>query len=364
MTPRAVVIVGAGLAGARAAETLRAEGYDGRVLLVGEEPVAPYERPALSKKFLAGTRDEESLLLRKPGFWESRGIELMLGRRVETIDPTGRIARTSRGEELAFDALVVATGARPRRLPFDVPAGVRELRTLADAKALREELSPGTRLAVVGGGFVGAEVASTARSLGVEVTIVEAAPAPVARILGNAVGHMLAARWRDHGIDVRLRTGVSSLRADAMGRVDSVVLTDGSELRADVVLVGVGVEPVRELLLERPALHVHPAGDVVGPGHWTAAAHDGAAAARRILGLPVAAPPPHYVWSDQFGLRLQIVGSPNPDDRLQADGDDDSFAVRYLGPDGRTRAALLANRPAEAAEIRRLLADEALACAA
>jgi 3-phenylpropionate/trans-cinnamate dioxygenase ferredoxin reductase component len=364
MTRRAVVIVGAGLAGARAAETLRAEGFEGRVLLLGEEPVAPYERPALSKEFLAGTRDEESLLLRKPGFWDDRRIELRLGRRVVSVDETACVARTSRGEELPFDHLVVATGARPRRLPLESPAGVHELRTLADARALREDLVPGARLVVVGGGFIGAEVASTARSLGVEVTIVEAAPAPVARVLGNSVGRMLAERWRAHGVDVRLATGLVSFRSDASGRISSVLLTDGAELRADAVLVGVGVEPVRELLPRRPATRVHPAGDVVGPGHWTAAALDGAAAARRILGLPAAAPAPHYVWSDQFGQRLQVVGSPDPDDAFEFDGDADSYSVRYLDGVGRTRAALLANRPLEAAELRRRLAGEALACAA
>lgn len=364
MNPASVVIVGAGLAGARTAEILRAEGFDGRLLLVGEEPVAPYERPALSKEFLAGARDEESLLLRKPSFWDERGIELRLARRVVSIDPDARTARTSRGEELPFDQLVVATGARPRRLPLERPNGVHELRTLADARALREELVPGARLVVVGGGFVGAEVASTARSLGVEVTIVEAARAPVARVLGNAVGRILAERWRKHGVEVRLQTGLVSFRADAFGRISSVLLTDGTELRADAVLVGVGVEPARELLPARPAHHIHQAGDVIGPGHWTAAALDGAAAARRILGLPPTAAAPHYVWSDQFGQRLQVVGSPSPDDPFEIDGDSDSYSVRYLDASGRTRAALLVNRPHEAGALRRRLGEEALACAA
>jgi NADPH-dependent 2,4-dienoyl-CoA reductase/sulfur reductase-like enzyme len=364
MNPLTVVIAGAGLAGARAAETLRSEGFDGRVVLVGAEATAPYERPALSKEFLAGTRDEASLLLRPPGSWDERGIELLLERRVVHVDPDGRVARTSRDEELHFDQLVVATGARPRRLPLQTPAGVHELRTLEDARALREELVPGTRLVVIGGGFVGAEVASTARGLGVEATIVEAAPAPVARVLGNAVGRLLAERWRAHGVDVRLHTGIASFRADASGRIASVLLTDGSELRADAVLVGVGIEPARELFPERPAVHIHAAGDVVGPGHWTAAALDAAAVARRILGLPVAPPPPHYVWSDQFGQRLQVVGTPRPDDEFAFDGGDDAFTVRYLDGEGRTRAALLANRPAEAAELRRQLAEEPLAWAA
>jgi NADPH-dependent 2,4-dienoyl-CoA reductase/sulfur reductase-like enzyme len=364
MTPRTVVIVGAGLAGARAAETLRAEGFDGRVLLVGDEPAAPYERPALSKEFLAGTRDEESLLLRPPSFWDDRAIELRLGQHVVAADPTARSVRTRRGVELAFDALVLATGARPRRLPLELPAGVHELRTLADARALRKELVPGAHLLVIGGGFVGAEVASTASSLGVHVTIVEAAPAPVARVLGREIGLLLAERWRMHGVDVRLGVGVAHIRADAGGRVDSVLLTDGSLLRADAVLVGVGVEPARELLPERPARHVYAAGDVVGPGHWTAASLDGVAVARRILGLPVAGPQPQYVWSDQFGLRLQVVGTPGPNDAFELDGGGDSFAVRYLDGDGRVRAGLLANRPAEAAALRRTLLEDALALAA
>jgi 3-phenylpropionate/trans-cinnamate dioxygenase ferredoxin reductase subunit len=364
MTPRTVVIVGAGLAGARTAETLRAEGFDGRVLLVGDEPIGPYERPALSKEFLAGTRDEASLQLRKPSFWDEHGIELVLGTHVEEVDAAARTVRTSRGMTLPFDELVLATGARARRLPLELPAGVHELRTLADAIALREELVPGSRLVVIGGGFIGAEAASTALALGVQVTIVEAAPAPVARVLGDEVGLMLADRWRTKGIDVRLRTGVAHVRADASGRVDAVVLTDGNTLRADAALVGVGVEPRRELVPERTAVGVQTAGDVVGPGHWTAAALDGTAAARHILGLPEPPPQPHYVWSDQFGLRLQVVGTPHPDDTFEVDGGVDSFAVRYLDELGRMRAGLFANRPAEVAAARRALQETPIPLAA
>ena len=374
MNARSVVIVGAGLAGARAAETLRAEGFAGRVVLVGDETVAPYERPALSKEFLAGTKDEEALLLRKPGFWDSREIELVLGTRIVAVDHVARVARTDRGRDLRFDALVLATGARPRRLQLETPAGVHELRTLADARRLREELVPGSHLVVIGGGFVGAEVASTALTLGLQVTIVEAAPAPVARVLGDEVGLLLAERWRAAGVDVRLPTGVVHMRADAAGRVDSLLLSDGAHLRADVVVVGVGVEPARELLPERDAVHVQTAGDVVGPGHWTSAALEGAAAARRILGLPVAPPAADYVWSDQFGLRLQVVGHPDPHDRIQLDGIElsrnegggsaDSFAVHYLDEDDRIHAAVFANRPADAGALRRALAEDAIALAA
>ena len=167
MNGRSVVIVGAGLAGARCAETLRAEGFDGDLVLVGEEPVAPYERPALSKEFLAGSKNADDLLLRPRSFWAEQRIELVLGQRVDSVDRTRGTVTTSSGLELGWDTLVLATGARPRQLPFASPAGVHVLRTLADAEALRDELLPGARLAIVGGGFVGAEVASTARSLGV-----------------------------------------------------------------------------------------------------------------------------------------------------------------------------------------------------
>jgi 3-phenylpropionate/trans-cinnamate dioxygenase ferredoxin reductase subunit len=361
---RTVVIVGAGLAGARAAETLRAEGFDGRVLLLGEEPVAPYERPALSKAYLAGSRSEEALLLRKPGFWDDRGIELRLGRRVVSIDPLRSLVRTTAGEELDFDDVVVATGARPRRPPFALPEGVHELRTLADARALRAALARGCRLVVVGGGLVGAEVASTALSLGACVTIVETAPAPLARVLGERVGRLLVARWRDHGVDVRLGVGVGGLDTDAAGRVTSVRLTDGTDIPADAVLVGIGVVPARELLPDGPVPGVLAAGDVVGPGHWTAAAHDGAAAARRILGLRVPPPQPPYVWSDQFGQRLQLVGSPPPGGGIELEGADDSYVVRFVDPQGAVAAALFADRPLEAADLRRRLAEGALACAA
>ena len=359
-----VLSAGPGLAGPRGAETLRAEGFAGRVTLVGDEPIGPYERPALSKEFLAGTRDEASLLLRRPGFWDDRGIELMLSTRVTSLDPARRTAQTSRGDELRFDRLLLTTGARPRRLPLETPAGVHELRTLSDATRLRSELAPGTRLVVIGGGFVGAEVASTARALGCEVTIIEAAPAPLERALGAEAGLLLANRWREHGINVRLHVGAAHLRSDASGRVTSLLLTDGTELRADVVLVAVGVEPARDLLPERPAVHVNAAGDVVGPGHWTAAFADGAAAAHRIVGLPAAPPPPPYVWSDQFGLRLQIVGAPAPSYRFEVDGDSTSFTVHYIDETDATRAALFANRPREAAQLRRDLAAAELPCAA
>jgi NADPH-dependent 2,4-dienoyl-CoA reductase/sulfur reductase-like enzyme len=173
------------------------------------------------------------------------------------------------------------------------------------------------------------------------------------RALGVEVGQLLASRWRRAGVDVRLRTTVARIRGEGRSRL--VLLSDGSEIRADAVLVAVGVTPADELVPRLLRPNVFVAGDVVGAGHWTAAATDGAAAAKRVLGLPVPLPQPAYVWSDQFGLRLQVVGSPRPDLIGELDGGEDSFAVRYEDDQGRLLGALLANRPTEAAALRRSL---------
>jgi 3-phenylpropionate/trans-cinnamate dioxygenase ferredoxin reductase component len=353
--PRTVLVVGAGLAGARCAETLRAEGFEGRLVLVGEEPHEPYERPALSKEFLAGARDSGSLRLRPPSFWGGLDIELRLATRIVGIDTARRTAATGRGEELAWDALVLATGARPRRLPFAAPKGVHVLRTLADAAALREELMPGSRLVVIGGGFVGAEVASTALGLGVEVTMLEAGAAPFARTLGPELGRLLASRCHAHGVDLRTQSGASGFRAS--DRLEAVVLPDGTELPCDVALVAVGVEPTRELLPRAFGTDVHVCGDASGgPGHWTSAAADAVDTARAILGLgPLPAQPP-YFWSDQFGLRIQLVGDPRGMTHVELEGDEDAFVARYLAADGRLLAALASNRPAAVGPLRRELA--------
>ena len=194
-----VVIIGAGLAGSRCAEALRAGGAELPITLVGAEPVGPYERPALSKEFLAGTRAQDDLFLRPPGSWGERGIDLRLGSPVERVD-LQRQTVLIRGSELGWSHLVVATGARARQLPDVAFPNVHSLRTLADAKALRAAVRPESRLVVVGAGFVGAEVASTATGLGARVTIIEAETAPLARVAGAEVGHLLADRWRAEGV--------------------------------------------------------------------------------------------------------------------------------------------------------------------
>ena len=328
-----ILIAGAGLAGAHCAETLRSEGFAGRILLVGDEPHPPYERPALSKELLSGTREDVSL--RPWPFWAEQGIELRLGTRVESVDLHRRTAIVG-GEEVVWDSFVLATGAGLRRTPG--------LRTLADALALRGQLGPDVRLAIAGSGFVGTEVASAALDLGAEVAVVEAMETPFQTLLGREVGEALAARYRAHGVD--LRTGTTELPPH------------------DVVLYAIGVEPVRELVpwhgSDACGRTVHPGvfacGDVTGTGHWTAAAGQAAAVAHAILGEERPYREPPYVWSDQFGLRLQLVGEPRAGVRVELEGGADSFRARYLDGEGRLRAALLANRPREVAELRRELA--------
>jgi 3-phenylpropionate/trans-cinnamate dioxygenase ferredoxin reductase component len=376
---RTVLIVGAGLAGARCAETLRTEGFDGRVVLVGEEPVPPYERPPLSKGLLAGTKPADTLGLRPNGHWHEQDIELLLGTRVARFDARARAATTNDGRILLWDSLVLATGARARTLP-ELPAGVHVLRTLTDAIGLRRELRPGRRLAVVGAGFIGGEVATSASSLGVEVTVIEAGPVPLERVLGRDAGRLIAARYRDQGLDLRLGVGLAGFRRGPAGRVRSVVLADGSEIACDAAVLGIGAEPVAPLgapggaggiatdACGRTAFSgVYACGDVastfrpslgrrVRVEHWTSAAAQGQAVGRTILGREEPHDDPPFFWSDQLGLRLQYVGHGEGWTRVEIDGDAGSFSVRYLDAEERLVAALLANRPREAATVRRELA--------
>ena len=359
-----VLVVGAGVAGLRCAETLRSGDFDGDVTVVGDEPHPPYERPALSKEVLAGSRSTESTYLRRPAELAAAGIELLLGRRVLRLD-RGK-AVLAGGAELRWDALVLATGARARRLP--AIRGARVLRTLDDAVRLRDGLRPGRRLTVVGAGFVGCEVASTALSLGVDVALVDPALAPLRRALGGEVGRLVAARFRAAGTDVRL--GVEAVRRESR----RLVLSDGAPLPCDEVLVGVGAVPAGELL-GTGALPVDACGRTGVPGvyacgdvalwageraeHWTVAQAQGAAVGRAILGDLTPYLPVPYVWSDLLGLRLQLVGSAAGAASVELDGGRDAFRARYADAAGRPVAVLLANRPAEVAAARRELAAAA-----
>lgn len=390
---RTVVIVGSSLAGLRAAETLRTEGFGGRVVLVGDEPHLPYDRPPLSKKVLAGEWEADRIKLRKDDEYATLDFELRLGRRAKGLDLAEREVVLDGGERLAFDGLVIATGATPRRLP-DQPEldGLFTLRSLDDALALRTALDARPRrVVVVGAGFIGAEVAATARLRGLAVTLVEALPVPLARGLGDDLGAVLAEVHRDHGVDVRLGTGVDAVEGD--GRVERVRLSSGDVVEADVVLVGIGVVP-NTAWLERSGLElrdgvvcdatlaagpplVYAAGDVarwpnalfdeeMRVEHWTNAAEQGAAGARNLLaaaagrvGTPYAPVP--FFWSDQYEARIQFLGraSGGDDVRVVHGSLAERRFVALYGRDGRLRGAFGLNLPRKVMPYRNLLADGA-----
>jgi 3-phenylpropionate/trans-cinnamate dioxygenase ferredoxin reductase subunit len=358
------VIAGAGLAGSRVAEHLRALGHSGRIVLAGDEPDAPYERPALSKELLAGARDEVSL--RPPSHWATLGIELRLRAPVTDVDHVARTARVG-SERLSWDALVLATGARARALPG--AAGAHTLRTLADARELRAAVHEGSRVVVVGAGFIGAETASTLLPHAGSVAVVEPLPAPLVRVLGPDVGTLLARRYRAHGVDLHLGRGVVKVS-------NAVELDDGTSLPADVVVVGIGAIPTTpygEGAVEvdehgRTALPgVYACGDVASwwrPSlgrrlrveHWTSAAGQARAVAAAIVGDPEPYDEPPYFWSDQFGLRLQHVGHAEGWHAVVLEGDETSFTARYVDREGRLLAALAANRARAVPALRRELA--------
>jgi 3-phenylpropionate/trans-cinnamate dioxygenase ferredoxin reductase component len=339
-----VLVVGAGLAGARCAETLRAEGFDGRITIAGEEPVAPYERPALSKGLLAGAREADSLALRPAESWAERGIELLTGTRIVRV--LGRTAKTANGQVLPWDALVVATGANARSLAL----GRHRLRTLADAARLRRALGRGGRLTVVGSGLIGTEVAATAAALGAEVTLI--GEPPLRHLLGAEVSELLAERYRAHGVRLAPRgTEPAGVVLDAVG-----VRPATRWLKGVVPLRGDG-SVVADACGRTPVPGIYACGDATGSGHWTAAAGQAAAAARAILGLERPYEDVPYFWSDQLGLRLQHVGDGRSAVSVELDGDIDSLRACYLDRDGRLVAALLVNRPHEVGGLRHALAS-------
>jgi NADPH-dependent 2,4-dienoyl-CoA reductase/sulfur reductase-like enzyme len=336
---RGIVIAGGGLAGQRCAEALRARGYEGAIRMVCAEPVRPYDRPPLSKEALTGSVD---CFLRPESWYTDNEVELLLG--VRALEVKGDSLVTTAGD-LPFSRLLVATGASARRLPFGEP-----LRTLADASALRDRLRPGSRMAIVGAGFVGMEVASSARALGVEVALIDVASAPLAGLLGERVSSWLVDMHRSEGVELILGEGVAAARRGALE------LVGGRRLPCDHVLVGVGVVPGDRLCDPRP--DVFYAGDVTGTQHWDAAVRQAQAAARAMLGLDVPEPALPSFWSDQYGIRIQYVGDAAGADAVAIDGDPDlrDFSAVYTRA-GRPVAALAANRPRELPALRRLITD-------
>lgn len=382
-------MVGASLAGLSAARSLRKQGYDGRLVLIGDEAHRPYDRPPLSKEFLAGTLGEAELGLEADG--EDLGAEWLLGTRAIGLDRTDRSVRLADGRGVRADGIVIATGAAARTLPgADGLTGVHTLRTLDDARALRDELALGGRLVVIGGGFIGAEVASTAYALGLDVTVVEAAPTPLAGPLGETMGAVVSGLHADHGVRLLCGTGVKGLSGER--RVEAVLLADGRSVPADIVVVGVGARPCVDWLagsgvaLEngvkcgadgRTSLAgVVAVGDCanwydprVGAHrrveHWTGALERPAAAVAALLAggaVEPGVPRPPYFWSDQYGVKIQFVGYSGGADSVTVEegavGDRNVLAVYRRG--GEPVAALGMNQPRLFVRWRKQLAAPAV----
>ncbi|MHA6793914.1 NAD(P)/FAD-dependent oxidoreductase [Pseudonocardia bannensis] len=329
------LIVGAGLAGAKAAQTLREEGFDGRVVLIGAETERPYERPPLSKGYLLGTEDKAKFYVHDEGWYRDNDVELLLGCRVTSLDPPAHQVELDSGERLGYRKLLLATGASPRRL--DVPGadlgGVHHLRSVGDSERLRAAIRGGGRVVVVGAGWIGLEAAAAARGYGCHVTVIEPRPSPLHAALGPEIGTFFADVHRHHGVDLRLGRSVTDLRGS--GQVRALTLDDGSEIPADVVIVGVGARPRTELA-ERAGLavddgvlvdqtlrtadpDVYAAGDVarafhprygapIRVEHWANALGTGPIAAKSMLGRHVVHDRIPYFFTDQYDIGMEYAG--------------------------------------------------------
>jgi 3-phenylpropionate/trans-cinnamate dioxygenase ferredoxin reductase subunit len=345
---RTFVIVGASLTGAKAAETLRAEGFDGRVVLIGAEDERPYERPPLSKDYLRGQVDREKVYVHPEGYYAEHGIELRLGRTVVSLNVAGSELALDDGERLRYDRLLLATGAEPRRLT--VPGagldGVLSLRSVADCDALRERLDLGGSVVVIGAGWIGAEVAASARQRGLEVTIVDPLTVPLERVLGADVGTVYRDVHVEHGVRMLMGCGVDSF--EGATAVEQVRTSDGHQLACDFVVVGIGAQPRTALAaqaglavdngilvdehLQTSAPGVFAAGDVANAyhpfygerirvEHWANALHQGPVAARAMLGDPAVYDRLPYFFSDQYDIGMEYAGFARRWDRVVFRGD-------------------------------------------
>ncbi|WP_030145185.1 NAD(P)/FAD-dependent oxidoreductase [Spirillospora albida] len=374
MPEETFVIVGASLAGAKAAETLRAEGFAGRVVLIGDEPERPYDRPPLSKGFLTGAEPREKAFLHEEGWYGEQRVELRLGTAAAAIDRAAHEVRLASGESVRYDRLLLATGASPRRL--DVPGatlqGIHYLRTMADAAELKRALAPGGRRVVIAGaGWIGLETAAAARGHRNDVTVIDPEPVPLHAALGPEMGGMFAALHRLHGVDLRLDQGVAGFWG--AGQVSAVVTSGGAEVPADVVIVGIGARP-NTRLAEEAGLEVsdgvlvdaslrtsdpdiYAAGDVANAynpllgrrirvEHWANALNGGPAAARAMLGRDVSYDRIPYFYTDQYDLGMEMSGAPAPGeyDAVVTRGDVASreFIAFWLS-DGRVVAGMNVN---------------------
>lgn len=387
-----VAVVGASLAGAKAAETLRDEGFDGDILLIGDDPERPYERPPLSKWYLQGGAERDEAFVHDAGFYGEQRITTMFDTRVTSIDAGQRRLVLDDGDDVAYDWLILATGARPRRL--DLPganlAGIRTLRTLADSDLLKRAFEAKPRLVVVGAGFIGAEVAASARVLGLDVTVLEMADVPLQRALGREIGERYARLHRDHGVD--LRTGVKIDGFVGGDAVEGVLLAGNERVPADLVVVGVGVQPNDELAraagldcdggvvadeyLQTSDQYTWACGDVANAWHplyarrlrvehWANALNQPRQAARNLLardgagrGAPYDRVP--YFYSDQYETSMEYVGHGEGYDDVVIRGDAErhEFTAFYLRK-GRVLAAMAMGRHDDVEPAKALIAAKA-----
>ncbi|MEV0372130.1 FAD-dependent oxidoreductase [Streptomyces sp. NPDC050636] len=337
----AFMIVGAGLAGAKAAETLRAEGFDDPIVLLGDERERPYERPPLSKSYLLGTSEKEQAFVHPPEWYADHRVDLRLGTTVTGIDPDGHRLTLADGSHLGYAKLLLTTGSAPRPLP--VPGadldGVVYLRRLADSDRLKETFRAASRVVVIGAGWIGLETTAAARTAGVEVTVLETAQVPLQRVLGREAGRIFAELHTDHGVDLRCDTQVAQITGSD-GRADGVRLADGTRIEADAVIIGVGVTPNSGLAAAAGldvgnGVHVdarlctsHPdiyaAGDVASAfhpllgkhirvEHWANALNQPQTAARAMLGQDVVYDRLPYFFTDQYDLGMEYTGYVDPD---------------------------------------------------
>ena len=371
MSHRTLAIVGASLAGAKAAEAARGPGYDGRIVLIGDEAGAPYERPPLSKAVLRGAAEPASTRVHSDGFYDDHDIELVTDH-VIAVDTASRRVALSDGDTVAFDAAILATGAEPRRLAVPGAAldGVRYLRSIDDSTRLRDAIRVSSRVAVIGAGWIGCEVAASAREMGADVVLIAPTSVPLGRVLGDRMGEVFRRLHADHGVQLRLGLGVDGLRGPEA--VEEVVLTDGSTEAADLVVVGIGVAPRTEVAragsdlavddgivvdqhLETNVAAIYAAGDVanawhphygrhVRVEHWANALNQGATAGRNVAGRREVYDRLPYFFSDQYDLGMEYVGLSTSSDDLVVRGDlDGREFVAFWHRDGVVSAAMNVN---------------------
>jgi 3-phenylpropionate/trans-cinnamate dioxygenase ferredoxin reductase component len=367
------VIVGASLAGAKAAETLRGEGFDGRLVMIGAESERPYERPPLSKDYLLGKAERDTIYVHPARWYAEHEVDLRLGVAATGLDTAGHEVTLADGSRVGYTKLLLATGSSPRRLPAPGADlhGVLYLRSVQDSDRLKAAFGAASRVAVVGGGWIGLETAAAARSAGAEVTVLEAAELPLLRVLGREVAEVFASLHRDHGVDVR--TGVQVAEITGAGRADGVLLGDGSRVAADVVVVGVGITPNTQLAaqagvkvengvmvderLRSSDPDIYAAGDVacafhpllgrhIRVEHWANALNQPLIAARAMLGQDVVYDRVPYFYTDQFDLGMEYSGHVDPGgyDRVVFRGDvpGREFLAFWVG-DGRVLAGMNVN---------------------